>query len=471
MANPGLPMTPPLSTHGSKPKSPTFRFFQYILLLELTMVFSIGASFLIAALTNNKYWSSNPVNLTPRPYRCLFQNYKTIYDFKRLPVKSLFTIDQLNLIEASKDPLVWDFLKLKLAGYYRKEKKYDQMGEVLRTIDEKSAHPYILKRKNYLYLDYLFAQKMYGIFTGVWEASADPPRDIHLQSILIHCYIKTGEIGKAFLIFKELFPTDKLSLFQAYIPRVTLNLFFSRLTYDDWYNKFRYLARANRFSEYNEEKKFVRWPQLIDLFNAEFEYQKKRYQSCRQYIARVDHERLWSYRERIALKLNVREEKFDTLADQLDTMSQKADPVIYIEALYDAANILLINGKSDLSLPVFSRYIEAVKNLHLLRSFIIKAPMPIRDLDYWKSLWVCGWVAYQRDEKQKAQMLFKECMKSEFDSYKIAGAYWYQRIKRENVTEIDLARFPFTFYYTRANPGYPHPTESIKPFIHHMNEQ
>lgn len=455
-----------------KIENKNFNLFHYILLLELTLIFSFAAS--LAALTIIKGKPAYPEETRKKSCHGLFQNYRVLKDFLNLPIKTEPIQDPRFETD---NPFINDILKVKTAESYLEEKQYGPMGNIILTLDSKDRHPYIIGKKDKLYLKYLYFKKKYREFITEWEKkTGDENGGKHFQKwlkslefklFLLGSYINTGNNNKAFAVFKELSRRNNLRRFEAYISRRTLNRFLRQLDDDYWFEKFKFLAGTNRYSEFLREKKYVRAPQLINLFYGEFEYQQKRYQQCRRYLRQVTDEKLLSYKERIILKLNIRDDNYADLFNRLDAL--KRDPGIYREVLLDAASILLIKGETDLSLDLYARYIDHAEYLWLLRRVIpgLNLSLPIGDANYWKTLWMCAWIHFRENSKEKALDFFERGMASSVIPYRIASRYWYHRLKKN--PSINLDNYPFTYYYIKAKQGNIDAAGSLESFIGLLN--
>jgi soluble lytic murein transglycosylase-like protein len=450
-----------------------FNLFHYILLIELILIFSFAGSYVILSIKKEK--SARPgepdfsAPNTP-DYRYLYQNYRVLNTFLNLPIRTDPVQDTGFEID---DPFIRDILNLKSAQSFLEEKNYAAAAGILENPDAKDQqqHPYILQKRDKLYLKYLYVQKKHREFLDLWNSKQQPPGGREFKLFLIGSYIKTGNNNAAFEMFKDLFARNRLTLFNDHIPAPTQNRFLRQLDFDYWFKRFKYLAETNSYTEFVREKNYAGNSQLVNLFYAEFEYRQKRYDQCRRYLQRVNDEKLLSYKERILFKLNIRDDNTTDLDTRLDAL--KRDPEVYREVLADAASILLINGKLDLSLDLYSRYLEAVRDFHRLRIFIpgldISLPLPIRDADYWKTLWLCAWISYQKKDKEKALDYFKQGMESPITPYRIANTYWFHRGENKKSTTIDMSKYPFTYYYVKVRQGNIDGSDSLKSFIRLLN--
>jgi hypothetical protein len=449
-----------------------FNLFHYFLLLELTLVFSFAASWGVLTIIKEKH--RPPQDRKKNNYFHLQQNYRVLNSFLNLPIRTEPIQDPGFEID---NPFISDILKLKTAATYLEEKQYDPMENIIANLDSKDRHPFIMGKKDKLYLKYLYFKKKYGEFIAQWEKNTGNPKkdkryreqlkSPEFKLFLPGSYINTGNNDKAFAVFKDLFGKYNLNRLEAYISRRTLSRFLRRLDDDDWFKKFKFLAGSNRYSEFLREKRYARAPQLINLFYGEFEYRQKRYDRCRRYLRQVTDEKLLSYKERIILKLNIRENNYADLFKRLDAL--KRDPAVYREVLADAASILLIKGETRLSLDLYARYIDHARQWRLLRRFMcgLNLPLPFRDDNYWKTLWLCAWIHYRENNKEKALDYFRRGMDSPVTPYKIASRYWYYRLKKN--TAINLDNYPFTYYYIKARRGNIDAGGSLQPFIDLLN--
>jgi soluble lytic murein transglycosylase len=431
----------------------------------VTLVFSLAASTLIVTVVKKE----GPEPLRPNStLRHLFRNYRVLNEFLNLPVRDEFESESMNNIYDEEmgpgidNPLIADLLKLEKAKTLLEEKKYPQMGAILSSLE--SQHPFIDYKKSTLQLKFLYFRQNYNEFIRLYPRAA--PARLDLKLLLINSYLKTGMKDSAFILFRKLFAENRLEPFQTYLSSMDLGRFLSRLDYGFWYNKFKFLAGGNLFTEFTREKRYVRAPQLINLFYAEFYYRQKRYDLCKRYLARVTDDKLQRYKMRMVLKMQLRDDQYGNLFDMLDTVRGEAD--LYFELLLDCASILLNKGEADLSLKVFSRYVTDFKVFHAALTTLFKVEgLLIRDSEYWKVLWVSAWLHFRKNDKKTAAAYFKEGSTAPIKSYKIASSYWLRKLNKKEAADlgIDMDHYPFTYYYTRENPRLPPPDGSLDKFI------
>ena len=466
---------PNLPRRRGKTRGKGGKLFQFILLVELALLISIMVSYLIVTLLQEQKDSAEPGRAYSN-YRALFRHYKTLIEFYNLPIRSTPIQDAAFEIG---NPLIIDILGLKDAATdleENREKNAERIADMLLDLESKhKPHPYrfafILQEKNKLYLKNLYFLQQYDELITRYNNNPDLFAALELKLYLINGYLRTRNRDKAFEMFKDLFAKEKLKPFEDYLPRQTLNSFLRQLDFDFWFTKLKYLAKTNQYSEFSRESRYIRIPQLINLFHAEFNYRQKRYDQCRRYLARVTNENLLTYKERIIFKLDLREENTDNLIDKLAVL--QTDPEIFLEVLWDAASILLIQGEWDLSLDFYLRYTtytELFQYIHWIRSPLLT---PRLGSNYWKAQWNCAWINYKKNNKEQAAYYFRQGINSPVLSYRIANRYWLHQLDKNARTQPDLDKYPFTYYYTRNKQPHDsrHPHNSLKTFTGLMNQK
>jgi hypothetical protein len=429
-----------------------------LLLLLTTFFISIITSFTVTTLSRQEEPAADPAD---QGIRNMLDKYRVMREFLDLPLPE--TEEEL---EETGQPLVDDLLKLQKASRYMKEKKYRLMAAALRGLA--SGHPFIQHQRDKLQLRTLYFNRDYRGFIRMYPQT--PPHTLTLQLLLMNSYLKTGEQEKAESLFRTLFARNNLKPFLTYLSRSTLNGFLKRLDYDYWFEKFKFLAGRNRFSEFLREKQYAGAPQLTDLFYAEFYYRRRQYSRCKKRLAQVKSPDLLTYKQRMVLKMELRDDMFGNLDGILEEV--KNDTAIYLELLLDSAGILLNKGEKDLALEMFSRYTGTVRRFHFELAAVLGPDAGvIRDMNYWKSLWISAWLHYRSDNKDKAEDLFKDSIHSPISSYRAASRYWLQRLDKRAARKlnIDTGEFPFTYYYTLTHPQPMAGTGSLEPLVRLLN--
>lgn len=440
----------------------------------MVLLASIIVSCLIVVLLQEQKASADP-GLTHANYHSLFRNYKTLIEFYSLPTRDTSIQDAAFEID---NPFIVDILGLENAASdlaENPEQNANRITEMLQDIESKhKSHPYrysfILHKKNKLYSKNLYFVKRYDELITLYNNNSHLFDTLESKLFLINSYLRTRDTDKAFEMFKDLFAKERLKPFEDYLPRQTLNSFLRQLDFDYWFTKFKYLAKENEYSEFLRESGYIRIPQLINLFYAEFNYKQKQYDQCRRYLDGVTSENLLVYKERIILKLDLWEENTDNLVEKLALL--QTDPEIFLEVLLDAANILLVQGKWDLSLDFYLRYTtytELFQYIHWIRSLVL-APL---GHDYWKALWTSAWIYYKKNNKDRAAYYFRQGINSPILSYRIANRYWLRQLDKNAYNLLDLDKYPFTYYYTRNKQPHDlhHAHNSIKTFTGLLNQK
>jgi soluble lytic murein transglycosylase-like protein len=435
------------------------RHFNTVYLLIFTLLFSFASSFLVLTLVHE---NTPPEEPAQPPYTHLFNNYRTMVHFLRLPVNSEM------VLEDGMDtgiPLLDDLSALEKATLLLNEKNYAQLEASLDKLDSK--YKLVTQKKKDLYTRYLYFKQDYKGF--IQQLEKEPNQRLELNLLLLNSYVKTGAKQKSFALFKRLFRKNKLKHFQSHLSRKTLNDFLKRLDYDYWFKKFKYLASSGQFTEFIREKIYIRSPQLINLITAEFHYQRKQYDRCKRLLAKVNDEKLHSYKKRMVLKMEVRDLFYDNIPTVLQEV--KEEPDIYLELLLDCASLLLIDGEADKALALFTRYVKDVKQYRFTSALLINRPLPPVDSSYWKALWRCAWLNIRNKRKKEAITFFKDGIDASMDSFKIANRYWLRRLAPEQAEKLGvrMADFPFSYYYSLEHPESPQVSDSLEPFINRLN--
>lgn len=404
-----------------------------------------------------------PANATTTgiDYRNLFQHYKLLHHFLNLPVSDDEPPEPGRF--ANSDPLIRDILVLQEAAGNIKEKQYTRAAAVLNSInaDPATQHHYIIRKKETLAFELLWYQKKYARFITRWEQlqkAGKTPQKRRYRQFLLGSYLNVKRSDDAFSLFKSLFATGSLKTVSPYVSRSTLNRFLGKLDYNYWYEKFKFLARNNRYSEFLRERRYARAPQLRTLFYAEFLYRRKQYRQCRKQLRQVTSPGLQGYKRRILLKLELRADNFDRLFQDLDHMAGylQKEPDIYLEVLVDAGSLSLIKGKTGAAQKAFERYTETVEQIHRAKSinlhYLLSGELPpIRDSNYWKLVWYLAWLNYRNNESEAAAQYFRKGTDSPIISYKAANSYWLEQVGGANLPAVGTSpeQFPLTYYYTK----------------------
>jgi hypothetical protein len=436
-----------------------------ILFIEFTLIFSGLTSFLILAVVKSDTPPSGVDG--PRPFENLLNNYSILYAFTNLP-DSDFTPDRetkdnrsLPLPRETGNKLIDDIVKIEAAESFLDEKKYARAENILDTI--RSPHDFLISRINLLYLKAFYFQQKFRQFIERYN-TYPMTDDLRIQLLRINCLIKIKKEEKAFEIFRKLFLQNRLRAFQGFIASTSLNRFLRKLTYDDWYKKFDYLARKNYFSEFKMELRYAKAPQLQNLFYAEFYYRQKQYGNVIRYLGTVTSPPLQNHKKKLLLKIGLRRKNYEPedILDEVDEL--KDDTALYSELLFDAASILLIQHDLDTATALFSKFIDVIET---------NPSLPKSESEYWKALWLSAWIHLREKRKAEALECFEKGLQSDGETYRMANTYWYHRLKKSD-TARPMANFAFSYYYTRARGSYApggadHKDKGLRRFISLIN--
>lgn len=438
-------------------------WFRYILVVEGLLIFSfIAAGLAVIALKDN----AAPVETAGSPLKHLFRNYHIIRTFSELTPPAAPPTG-LNGEITPDDPFLSDVIALDNAAALKDEKKMTELGAVLDTV--KTKHPFIRHRFKPLYLKYLYSRGMYREYIGNWEEKLVNGSDVELPLLLMNCLIQTRNDNEAFEIFKRIFPRNRLAPFMQLLPRARLNVYLRRLDFNEWSGKFRFLLSRNRYTEFNREKAYVNYPQLISLFDAEFAYKQKKYTRARRFLEGVKDERLLPDKAKLLVKMDVRQEQYSEKDIDGILVLLRDSPTLYRLLLYDLGAIFSGKGETGLSLKYLTQYIHITRyTVDSYAQVLNHDSLPIMETNYWKAVWRTAWFYYGKKDKKSAAKYFKEGTRSHLTSTRIGSLYWLQRLDKRSST--GLGQYPFSYYYTKTNPDPLDTPQSLESFIHLLNQ-
>lgn len=380
----------------------------------------------------------------------LLDNYRILYYFLGLPDTTFTPKDTGEkkttgqVLKEIDDEFIADIVKVQAAESLLKEKKYKQVETLLASL--RSPHHFLEEKIAVLYLKALYFQQGFQAFLNRYNAY--PLKDnLQIQLLRINCLtrINTTNGGEnAFKIFRRLFLQNRLKPFQDYLASRTLSGFLKKLSYDDWFQKFEYLARRNHYSEFQKERRYIKAPQLHNLFYAEFNYKRRQYTKVQRYLSSVKSPKLLNHKKKLLYKIELRRGNLAprdilTLPDEL-----KDDSALYAEVLCDAASILLIQRKLDLSLALLSKYTDLIDTDRSLNK---------NGSNYWKALWLSAWIHFREGRKADALRFFEKGLRSTGATYRMANTYWYHRLNRTNAAR-PISNFTFSYYYVKTRGPY-----------------
>jgi len=444
---------------------------KYILFGEKCFLFSLLSAFLAIHILNlNKSdrqtlisgSNRSTINHIVKNYRILdyFLNKITIIpEFqnpKNKKSKNKSQNQQINNLLSKKEfinkTLLQDFLTQKKAEILLEEKKFRQAEKTISKLNSK--YDFIAYQKNKLILNSLYSQKRFKPFVDHYNHF--PQNHPKLKVFFVYSLIRTKKTQKAFEIFRELFKKNRISLFKEILPAQTLRSFINKLDFTYWFEKFRYLAKDNAFTEIFSMRKYLKFPQLFFLFNAEYYYKKKSYSRAENLLKKVGLEELSNYKNRLAFKIKLRktEKNFNSIIGTINKF-KKADE-IFPDLLFNSASILILKEQYNLALKLYSQYINSEFNRN--------------NPNYWKALWYSAWLSFRNNNKREALEFFKKGADSPIMGYRIANRYWAFQLEDENNNELE--KYPFSYYFIKIHkPGNKSAQSFLNPFLNLINQE
>lgn len=421
--------------------------FKIVLFIELTLLFSFAASFSILKAIDlfgeKNVWSLGRETFPgsvhwKKNYRIL-KRILNAYPISQPPGKPDSTEIQKkkhleNLQAALNDTggstLTADFLKLQVAEHFLEEKKLAESEKLITSLE--NTAPFLEQKKAKLILVLMYARGSYTRFVDHFNNR--PVSDPEINYMLIDSLIKSNQPDPGVERFKTLFRHTRISTVEKKLPPATVKFLLAKLDTDYWLEKWSLQARENDFTAFFREKNFVRSPELQALFYAEYHYARKRFSQARQHLSRIRSARLSSHKDKLLLKINLRENRVDDgeILNQLNTL-QDSSPA-YADLLFNTANILFTREKIDLAMKIYGQYLQLNLDRH--------------QPEYWKALWITAWIKYRKNQKDQALVEFKRGEQSPILSYKIACRYWSSRLEKKN--DLAMQEYPFTYYFART---------------------
>jgi hypothetical protein len=356
--------------------------------------------------------------------RQLFKNYRFLNFF--LSGSSTRSLSGLDPADRN-NPLLALIERLRKAQQLVDEKKYELSSEILVKIPGQFS--YLTAKRDELQLKSLYATKKIKSF--VFYHDTHRTTSLEIKTLLLDCLLKNNQIERAQGEFRLIFTDSNLSPFLKTLSRPALLGLLKRLDENFWLNKFSFLAKTAAKTEFRQELPYCRYRSLVTLFKAEFAYQGRNYALSQALLQGGLDEKYQPFAEKLLLKIAVR---LDPQADILGRLQViKKNSRLYPELLFDVAQILVSKREFAKALPLYSLYLEQKRE---------------QDEDYWKTIWLLGWIQYRQDRKDLALQYFQKGRQSPLLSYQIASRYW--QCKLENREQQQLHLYPFSYYTVRV---------------------
>lgn len=442
--------------------------FKTILFIESILVFSIISGFLISLLLT--LWGSPEQGGTNHPGNRQFwlQNHRILLHFmndtpsgrdesntKRPDPPEKILSRYRALIDSGQNdgpstPLIREFLELKTIEIQVNKSPPARLKRTVFT--SPSGYSFVDKQKKRLELKYLHSRKQYARVVDAHRQT--PPENKEMKILYLDSLVRNGQNQMAFSLFKDLFRKSHLSAFRM-IPAPLLNRLITSLDDEFWYEKLQYLAQKNAFWEIYREKKYIKSTELAALFNAQYQFQRRRYTRANSLLNRVKSDKLGDYKNYLRTMIRLRKAGKDPNIRILAEIDRsKSSPRLHADLLLNAANLFLVRGRLGQAHTLYQRYVGISQDTD--------------HPDYWKALWVSAWIQIKKNQKKLALAYFKKGKDSPVLPYRIANLYWTSQFKKKFSRQIK--QYPFSYYYTRLDTPPSFLTrETLKRFITLIN--
>jgi hypothetical protein len=393
----------------------------YTLLFCQVIVFSFAAAYGLTGLLSEKI----PVEKKQAVDRQqLFKNYRILNLF--LGSSASGTPQEPAAAELD-HPLLAATENLKWAQLLFTAKKYQDSILILAALP--GRFPYIAAKRDALLLKNLYAARKYSDFIIYFDSH--PSGSLETKTLLLDCLLKSGRQERARSEFNALFAKQRLQAIFQRLPRTAVLALLKRLNEDDWLAKFSSLLNNLEGAEFRRESPYCGFRDLNRLFRAEFAYLNHDYGQARQLLQNRLPEKYQPFAEKILVKIAVREDPAGASEDKLQNI--KKNTKLYPLLLFDLAQILVAKGEFAKALPFYEQYLQLSRE---------------RGEEYWKTVWLMAWIHYRQNEKERALAYFRLGCASPILGYRIASCYWQNKL--ENGKQVELGRYPFSYYAVRV---------------------
>jgi hypothetical protein len=376
-------------------------------------------------------------NELPNKRQALFKNYRTLKSLIHLKDEYFAIGTDLTDIPANQEsPLLKDLILLARVREALDKKQFLQARRYLNKVDPN--HAYIGREKNQLLLTTLHQSKRYQSFISTYKQS--PVSSSAMRLRYLNSLWQTGKKDDAGEIFKALFRRRHLSFFQKELTRSTLASLLSKLDTKHWYNKCLYLLQRGSYREFLRERNHIQNRDLRYLFSAEFHYIKRRYKRARRLLKQVKDERYSPQIQRLLLKMELRNGYFSHVKQDISKL--KNDHLWYTAFLFNAASLMLAKGESLEAIYYFSEYIKS-----LASGKDKPGHYHLKSGNFWKAHWLMAWLYYKQKDLRQATLYLKRGKSSPIIPYRIASAFWLNRINGGSTRIINY--YPYSYYYTK----------------------
>ena len=393
----------------------------YTLLFCQVIVFSFAVAYGMA------WMLKEPAAIEKKAFlnrRQLFQNYRILNAF-------LASGSEANSINSetsgSASPLLAAIENLKQAQASFDGKRYPECSAFLDMVPER--FPFMAVRRDTLRLKNLYAAKKYLEF--VQYSNAHPAGSMEMRILRLNSLLKCDRQKQATAEFKALFSRGLLPVFSRSLPRPALAAMLKNLNESEWFDKFSALLKNGESSEFRSELPYSGFRDLNRLFRAEFAYSGHAFGQARQLLRGPFTEKYQAYAEAILVKIDLREDPGLEVGERLQRIGRNPDLVAGL--MFDLGQILISKGEFAKALPFCESYLRMTRE---------------RGDEYWKTAWLLAWIHYRQNEKEEALRYFRLGSDSPNPSYRIASRYWQGKL--ENSGQLEMARYPFSYYAVKV---------------------
>ena len=393
----------------------------YILNIEIILLVSVILSFFITLLLSR----DNGFLTTKNSENSIIEKYRIFLRIGNIG-ETQNTIDT-NSVDNS---FIREIELLKNSENFINRKKYSKAIYTLSSIENNSG--WITEMKDNYLIKALYGSRKFNRVISLAENKSD----IYNSKLVIKSYLKTGNIRKARKLFANLLeaedPRNILKSFKNSNLRVLIidlePKLLSRMVSE--------LVSLRSFSIYNKIKRYIADKDLINYYNAEMYYAKKRYNLSKKSLAKISDGKFHIGKTKLLLKIDIRENRFSNIDENLEKIRPEKD--IYKITLLDIASILKIKGEFELS----EKYYKQLLNIH---------DLPSKEVNYWKALWRIGWMNMKSGKKDIALKTFKTGISSPITSYKVANLYWEGKLN--SFFKNGITDYPYSYYYSKYIAG------------------
>jgi soluble lytic murein transglycosylase len=390
---------------------------RYTLLFCQVILFSFAVAYGMAWMLKESAAGERKSSLDRRQ---LFQNYHILNAF-------LAGAQEPEAAQPGASPLLAAIESLKQAQAAFDEKKYRECVASLGGVPDR--FPFLAVRRDALRLKSLHALRKYPEL--LQYSDAHPSGSMDLRILRLDSLLKCDRRREAASEFKELFARGPLAPFARVLPRPALAAMLKGLNEGEWFAKFSALKKNGEGGEFGRELPYSPFRELNRLFQAEFAYSGRNHARARRLLDAPFSEKYQLHAEALQVKMDLWDDAGAEVGERLRRIAR--DPGLASGLMFDLGQILVSKGEFARALPFCERYLRSARE---------------RGDDYWRTAWLLAWIHYRQNERDKALEYFRLGGGSPNPSYRIASRYWQGKL--ENDGQMEMARYPFSYYAVKV---------------------